>query len=350
MHAYLAAARVEKLSKDVVELKSRGPDDHSNVTRGNRDFGAGGYRFGRRDQVSLGCEVQGWHGQTVRDIPPTHAPGSESRSVGAEQLGNQFSCGIIREGFALIRPFLELHKPACFGAFRVKLTELGKLADGALGIQRPECGLQYFHGQCAKTSRGRFGVAPHVLQCSMRAFGISGEVPRGCKSNDALDWKEVCRGNRHCAAKAIADETDGFIKRTKERKQELFNVSGDRQFGPFAGFSPVQQYRPAPHPGDRPGQGNVIVEIENTWRIDEGGNQHDARSSTAVIAKRRAAYPRDFRSRAWPLSARRTLISAQAIQRMAGQSRLAQRHLAYQFEKERQRPRCAFMLQCTTFE
>jgi hypothetical protein len=66
-----------------------------------------------------------------------------------------------------------------------------------------------------------------------------------------------------------------------------------------------------------------------------------------MIAQRGAAHASDFGFRRRPLAPRGLLVSAEASKRIRSKFRVACRHLPYQFEKQRQRARCAFMLQRT---
>ena len=67
----------------------------------------------------------------------------------------------------------------------------------------------------------------------------------------------------------------------------------------------------------------------------------------AVIPNCCAAHPRDFRLRRRTLAPWRALICAQARECVGGELWIAFRHFPYQFEKQRKRPWCAFMLRCT---
>jgi hypothetical protein len=70
-----------------------------------------------------------------------------------------------------------------------------------------------------------------------------------------------------------------------------------------------------------------------------------------MIAKHRTANALDFGSGLRPLAPRRLLIRAKPRERRLRQPRIARRHFAYQFEKERQRTwrsfGSAFMLRRT---
>jgi hypothetical protein len=66
-----------------------------------------------------------------------------------------------------------------------------------------------------------------------------------------------------------------------------------------------------------------------------------------MIAQHGTSNARNFGLRRRAFDPRRLLISAQASQRVQGDLRLACGDLPYQFEKQRKRSRCAFMLQRT---
>ena len=63
-----------------------------------------------------------------------------------------------------------------------------------------------------------------------------------------------------------------------------------------------------------------------------------------MIPQRSAADARNLRFRRQPLAARRVLVSTQPGERRARKLGILLRHLAYQFEKERQGARRALML------
>ena len=67
----------------------------------------------------------------------------------------------------------------------------------------------------------------------------------------------------------------------------------------------------------------------------------------AVIPNCCAAHPRDFQLWRWTLAPWRALICAQSRECVGGELRIAFRHFPYQFEKQRKRAWCAFMLQRT---
>jgi len=67
----------------------------------------------------------------------------------------------------------------------------------------------------------------------------------------------------------------------------------------------------------------------------------------AMIAEGGAADPRNFGLCGRPFAPRRPLVSAQSCKRSPGCLRVARRHFAYQFEKQGQRTRRAFMLRRT---
>src|SRR5437868_215865 len=80
-------------------------------------------------------------------------PRAGTRPVVSEQLFDQLLRCCVGQGLALIRPFLELDEAAGFRTRDIEQPEFRELADGALGIERPEGGLQHFHRQCVEAVR-----------------------------------------------------------------------------------------------------------------------------------------------------------------------------------------------------
>ncbi len=68
---------------------------------------------------------------------------------------------------------------------------------------------------------------------------------------------------------------------------------------------------------------------------------------SSMVAKGNAAETRYFGPWRRPVAPGCPFIGAQSSERRAGERRIAFGDLAYQFEKQGQRPRSAFMLRCT---
>ena len=128
---------------------------------------------------SPASEVERRHAEPVRDWPcPPTFHSARARQVAAEQILDQLARRGIGQGLALVRPILELDEAPRLGACRVEPAELGELAHGALGVERPEGGLQHFHRQRAERRGRGLRMAPHVLQRGARRFRITREIPR----------------------------------------------------------------------------------------------------------------------------------------------------------------------------
>jgi len=65
-----------------------------------------------------------------------------------------------------------------------------------------------------------------------------------------------------------------------------------------------------------------------------------------MVAQCCTANARNFPPESWPFASWRLLVCAQSRKGLCGELLIALRHLPYQFEKQRQWPWCAFMLQC----
>src|SRR6476659_10967308 len=101
------------------------------------DISVGG-SLRRPDQVAFGGQMQRRTWQAVGYRPRTYAPASRPRQVHGKKILDQLPGGGIGQGLTLIGPFLELDEPARIRAFGVEPAELGELAHGSLGIERPE--------------------------------------------------------------------------------------------------------------------------------------------------------------------------------------------------------------------
>jgi hypothetical protein len=93
-------------------------------------------------------------------------------------------------------------------------------------------------------------MAPHVLKRAARAIWIARKVPRRRQSDDPFAFDDICSGDGHGAAEAIADECDRLADAAQQRHEQFLNMSGDRPAGARVRFAPVEQQRTPAHPGD----------------------------------------------------------------------------------------------------
>ena len=141
---------------------------------------------GRRDEVARRRQVKGRHGELVdhRRPPPATA---RARSILAEQLLDQFFRRRVGQGFALIRPFLELDEAPRGVAVGIEAARIRRIAarcarDRATRM-RPAA--------LPSAARPRFAAAPFACRhmswsACARAFGIMREIPRRSQSDEAL--------------------------------------------------------------------------------------------------------------------------------------------------------------------
>lgn len=334
------------MRQDLVSCRA---DDHSDMSRRNRPDVSPGRCLGRCDEVPFGSQMKRGHGKRVRHRLSFDHPSPGARQVQAEQILDELPRGWIGKGLPLVRPFLKLNETPGFSTPLFERAKLRELPDGALGVQRPECGLQYFHGKCAERLRARLGTPPHVRQRAARALGIAFEIPRCRKRDQSLRLDDIRRSNRHRTAKTIADKRGRTINAAQQRKQQHFDMFSDRERRPVGRFTPVEQESVSSKIRDCCSKRHLFVEVENAGRIDEGRHEHEWRSFSAMISEARAQDPRHLGFLLRAFTVRSALICAQAGERIRRKPGVGNRDLPYQFEKQWQGPRSAFMLQCTNF-
>ena len=110
-------------------------------------------------------------------------------------------------------------------------------------------------------------------------------------------------------------------------------MSRHGKVGSLVASAPIEKQGAMSHPGDRRGEGHLLVEIEDARRVDQRGNKHGRWSIAAVVAQGCATDARYFRFGGAPLATRRLPVGAETDQRVSRQPRVALRHFAYQFEK-----------------
>ena len=124
-------------------------------------------------------------------------------------------------------------------------------------------------------------------------------------------------------------------------------MARDRKTGSLVGLTPVEQHHTAAHACDRGRQRHFFIEVENARRIDQRGDKQGRWSASALVAQRTRRERARSPASATAVRPRCLLVRAKSRERSARQLGIALRHFPYQFEKERQRARCAFMLQRT---
>lgn len=124
-------------------------------------------------------------------------------------------------------------------------------------------------------------------------------------------------------------------------------MAGNVETMTIASPSPIEEKRSPPNECHCSSKRYVFVEIEDSRWIDEGGNEDSDWSIAAMISQAASSDARDLRRRRRRRSPLRIFIGAKSNERVARKRRIALGDVAYQFEKERQRTRCVFMLRRT---
>jgi len=124
-------------------------------------------------------------------------------------------------------------------------------------------------------------------------------------------------------------------------------VATDVEVRAVTGIAPIEQERSTAHSGHCYAERNFLIKIKDMRWIDERWYE-DGRLSLATEIMQRG-WPNLSRGRTSrpPLEALGALIFRQPVQRRSRQLRLLFADAAYQFEKQRERARSAFMLRCT---
>ena len=323
-----------------------GADDHSDVARGNGDALSRSGGLGGGDAVTVRGEVEGRDVQRLGNVAACDLPPAGAGEVVAEQLLDQLaSCGE-GKGLAFVGPVLELDEPRRLRTARFEAGESREFSDRAKGVEGPEACLKHLHWKGAKPSARSFGVAPHAAERGPRVFRVASEIPRGGERCDALACDQVGGRDRHRSAQAIADKCGRFADAAQQGQKQMLDVASNVEPGPSARLSPIEQERAAAHRGDRGGQGYVLVQVEDSRRVDQRGDEDDRRAASTMVAKAGPLDARRFRLRQGPRPALGILVSAQSGEGFAREIRVVFAGAANQLEEQRERARCAFMLQC----
>ena len=172
-------------------------------------------------------------------------------------------------------------------------------------------------------------------------------MPRGCEGDDALARNKVRRGDRHRPAKAIADQRGGFGDAAQQGKQQMFDMSRNIQVAPVLGLAPVEQEHVAAHSRNGTREGHVFVEVQDSRRIDQRWNEKRRRTAAPMVTQTGPTVARNLWLAWRPRTPRGSLIRTQTGECIASEFGVMRRDVAYQIEKQRQRPRRVFMLQRT---
>ena len=137
-----------------------------------------------------------------------------------------------------------------------------------------------------------------------------------------------------------------LVERAEQRQEERFNVAGHAEVRAIQGRAPVDEEHAPSHIGDRYRQGRLLVEVEDSRRVDERGDEDRRRALPAIVAQLGAPGLRDDRAVARRSGRRRILVSTETGKGRRGDVRLGFPDGPHQLEKQGQWPRGAFMLQC----
>ena len=131
----------------------------------------------------------------------------------------------------------------------------------------------------------------------------------------------------------------------------MFDMACNVELGALFFRAPIEQQGAATHARYRRRQRHLLVEIENSRRIDQRGHENRGCAFPAMVAKTCALDARQLRLVCMPRTALGLLISAQACKRFMCKLAILLRHAPYQFEKQRKWAWrmlvCGFMLQRT---
>ena len=129
-------------------------------------IGVAGGRGGGGGDAVVGGGASGAAGTSMRSVMavPAMRPAAAARAIGAEEVLDQLGRRGAGQRLALVGPILEHDEAAGVGAGRVERRELGEFRHRALGIERPESGLEDLHRQRVERGRGGARLAPHGEQ------------------------------------------------------------------------------------------------------------------------------------------------------------------------------------------
>ena len=308
----------------------------------------GGLR--RRDEVALGGEVQRRDGKPVGDCAAADAPRARAGQVRCRTGPRPAPWRRDRAG---ARPRSPIPRARRSAALRRSPDRAGRTrrtcAPSAPGSSDQKAACSTSIGSAPRLRAAACEWRHMSCSARVRRFRIAREIPRRGERDDALDIgrgsprrspsfrrgnsRSARRARRCCAAKAAAIPRHGRRPTARDRSSALPQSSSSAR-RPIAAIAPVKR--------------NLLVEIEDSRRIDQRGDEHRRRSFAAVIAqgmrRERARFPA---SAAAARAAARCSYARSPASASRGKLRIAFRHLPYQFEKQRKRARRAFMLQRT---
>ena len=176
-------------------------------------------------------------------------------------------------------------------------------------------------------------MAPHALKGGFGTFGIPTEVPWGGQCYDALDGNKVSGSNRHRSAEAIANKRRRFTNAAQQWQKQFFDMVRDRQAFALISAAPIDQQCVPAHARNGTGKRNFLIKIQNSWRIDQRGNQDKWRPMTTMIAQCSACHTFNHGLVASSLKPRREGISAKSDKGIGSEPGVALRYFANQLEK-----------------
>lgn len=108
-------------------------------------------------------------------------------------------------------------------------------------------------------------------------------MPRRRKSGNPLALVEIGCSDRHRTSKAVTDQRGRFTNAAQQGEQQLLDVAGNAELMTIACRSPIQKKRSSAHARHCSGKRHLPVEIQNSWWVDERGNEDCDWSIAAMI-------------------------------------------------------------------
>ena len=194
-------------------------------------------------------------------VSAVYLPGAGAGQVAIEEIFNELARSRVGQGLAFVRPVFEIDEAARLGACRIEPANSANLRTVRSGSSDQKLACSTSIGR-APSSRLAACECRH-MSCSavLRFLRIKRETPRRRERDHALAIDEVRRRDRHRTPQAIANQRSGLANAAQQRQQQMFDVSGNVEFGALLRFTPVEEQRPPPHARDRSGQRHLLVEI-----------------------------------------------------------------------------------------